>query len=103
MLGYWSVDCGFLSSVLTRFIRYASLFHEFVSSVIDHNLQDSEENVNTEGHLGHSWPFTVMKGLSWSMLLAGYQAFQHEEDKEKSTSFTFPRGQPAGSMFHFLN
>jgi hypothetical protein len=26
-----------------------------------------------------------MKGLSWTMLLAGYQAFQYEEDKEKST------------------
>ncbi len=37
------------------------------------------------------------------MLLAGYQAFQYEKDKEKSTKFKFPRGQPAGSMHHFLN
>jgi hypothetical protein len=99
MLGYCTVDSGFLSLVLTRFIRCARL----LSSVIDHNLQASEENVNTEGHLCHSWPFTVMKGFSWSMLLAGYQAFQYEEDKEKSTIYMLPRGQSAGSMYHFLN
>ncbi len=37
---------------------------EMGSSVIDHNLQDSEENVNTEGHLGHS----VQVQGSWSQI-----------------------------------